>query len=475
MATALDPDPAKQMESLLQCSVCMKILNQPRTLSCYHSFCKHCLESCIDSQRKRAVEAGSEVRDVFECPVCCTEFSVKGESIGEKLLQNHFVNNLLESLILQQQARHMKCQSCKANAPAASRCTTCETYLCVKCLEAHNNWPAFENHIVLTLEELARPENRGKVKGKPRCEKHDKVLKFYCETCKALVCRYCVDLSHTRPGHNWFLLADIVLQHREALNASSSIFEQQKNDAAESNRKIQRTIETLKSNTAKAKDAIRQHQQMILNAFAEKLDKQTTALLDLADMKCKESKEPLLKQQADVKAYFEKAKRSQEFAKNVLASGSDEVLLGLKHEIEEKAGSLVSERPKQMEPVHDGLLEYHFKPTKDVMEDIKLNDLGRIVYREKTKKRRVNVTAQSLCERSTILDGNMEQAKQLVQWLEDKTFGWQLCYRASSHGWSAEDFHRKCDDVGPTLTLVKCGSNIFGGFTAESWKPSLVL
>jgi hypothetical protein len=54
--------------------------------------------------------------------------------------------------------------------------------------------------------------------------------------------------------------------------------------------------------------------------------------------------------------------------------------------------------------------------------------------------------------------------------VEDKKFGWQLCYRGSDDGWRAGDFHRKCDDVGPTVILVKCGTNVFGGYTDQSWK-----
>lgn len=80
---------------------------------------------------------------------------------------------------------------------------------------------------------------------------------------------------------------------------------------------------------------------------------------------------------------------------------------------------------------------------------------------------------QSLCERSSILEGNIEQAKQLVEWVEDENFCWELCYRASRDGWGARNFHRKCDDVGPTLILVKCETNVFGGFTDKPWKLSL--
>ncbi|XP_028416258.1 E3 ubiquitin-protein ligase TRIM33-like [Dendronephthya gigantea] len=479
MATAPDPAPVTQMEALLQCSVCMETLTQPRTLSCYHSFCKHCLENYVAAQREKAVEAKEKVPEIFECPLCRTEFSVKeGENIGEKMPANHFINNLLELLSIQQQVDHVKCQSCKANAPAAIRCVSCEKYLCQKCLQAHNNRPDFEDHVLLTMEELSKPENRAKAKGKPRCEKHDKVLKFYCETCKVLVCRYCMDLNHTRPEHAWFPLTDVVVQHKEALNASSGIFDKQKNDAAESNRKIEEAMVTLKNNATKARDAIKQQQQNILNAFTKKLEKETTSLLDEVEMKYRVTNELLLKQQANVKAYFQKAKSSLDFTSNILSSGSDEVLLSLKHEIEEKAGSIKNERPECMEPIHDGLLEYYPKPTKDIMENLKLNHLGKIDIEEFrfTARSYPSYTAKKVepveivCEKSIILEGKIEQAKQLVKWMEDKKFGWHLCYRASRDGWEGKDFHEKCDDVGPTVILVKCETNVFGGFTDQSWK-----
>ncbi|CAB4017839.1 Hypothetical predicted protein, partial [Paramuricea clavata] len=79
---------------------------------------------------------------------------------------------------------------------------------------------------------------------------------------------------------------------------------------------------------------------------------------------------------------------------------------------------------------------------------------------------------QSLLKNSTILDDDTDDAQQLVEWMKDKKFGWQICYRASEDGWGSADFHRKCDDVGPTVTLIKCGTNVFGGFTDQSWKVS---
>ena len=47
---------------------------------------------------------------------------------------------------------------------------------------------------------------------------------------------------------------------------------------------------------------------------------------------------------------------------------------------------------------------------------------------------------------------------------------WCLLFRASRDGFAAESFHLKCDKKGPTLTVVRSGSFIFGGFTEAAWR-----
>jgi hypothetical protein len=48
--------------------------------------------------------------------------------------------------------------------------------------------------------------------------------------------------------------------------------------------------------------------------------------------------------------------------------------------------------------------------------------------------------------------------------------GWDLKYRASRDGFKSTDFHRKCDGIPNTLTVIKAKSgNVFGGFTEQKW------
>ena len=76
---------------------------------------------------------------------------------------------------------------------------------------------------------------------------------------------------------------------------------------------------------------------------------------------------------------------------------------------------------------------------------------------------------------SRILSRDTSKISQLNNWLLPhlrnslKSY-WALCWRASTHGWSSQTFHRRCDGKGPTVTIIKVGSYIFGGYTDKSWR-----
>lgn len=42
----------------------------------------------------------------------------------------------------------------------------------------------------------------------------------------------------------------------------------------------------------------------------------------------------------------------------------------------------------------------------------------------------------------------------LNNWFGTSKQVWRLVYRASTHGYSAEAFHRHCDGISPTYTVI---------------------
>ena len=51
---------------------------------------------------------------------------------------------------------------------------------------------------------------------------------------------------------------------------------------------------------------------------------------------------------------------------------------------------------------------------------------------------------------------------------------WKLCYRASLHGWGASTFHGLCDGKTQTVTLIKRGAFVFGGYTDIAWGENIL-
>ena len=73
---------------------------------------------------------------------------------------------------------------------------------------------------------------------------------------------------------------------------------------------------------------------------------------------------------------------------------------------------------------------------------------------------------------STILSGNKHYYEHLGNFFEleiEKTARWLLCYRASLHGWKVQTFHTKCDKRRNTVTIIKKGHYVFGGYTDIPW------
>ena len=73
---------------------------------------------------------------------------------------------------------------------------------------------------------------------------------------------------------------------------------------------------------------------------------------------------------------------------------------------------------------------------------------------------------------SVILSSDQQQT--LIKWLKETltsaSHNYVLLYRASRNGWAAANFHSCCDNKGPTVTVVRCGNSIFGGYAEQPWE-----
>ena len=77
-------------------------------------------------------------------------------------------------------------------------------------------------------------------------------------------------------------------------------------------------------------------------------------------------------------------------------------------------------------------------------------------------------TSRGFLGSSLIVENETHQSA-LQSWLPPNATC-SLLYRASTDGNMPADFHRCCDNKGPTLVLIKSGEYIFGGYTSKSWE-----
>ena len=60
--------------------------------------------------------------------------------------------------------------------------------------------------------------------------------------------------------------------------------------------------------------------------------------------------------------------------------------------------------------------------------------------------------------------------------LKNKRFITFLLYSGSEHGWHAKNFHDRCDNKGPTISLFKIKKgDCVGGYTSIDWSSSEII
>ena len=78
---------------------------------------------------------------------------------------------------------------------------------------------------------------------------------------------------------------------------------------------------------------------------------------------------------------------------------------------------------------------------------------------------------------SSIIQRNSVHHQHLSRMLIEEGYDsslWIPCYVALRHGWNVSSFHELCDNMAPTLTIVRKDNYIFGGFTENSWAGNYV-
>ncbi|XP_028399256.1 transcription intermediary factor 1-beta-like, partial [Dendronephthya gigantea] len=325
MARALETDPINKLQENLQCTVCREPLKDPRTLPCFHSFCKDCLEGVVKTRRNKAPR-GRPVRDI-PCPNCREMFTLDPDKNVADMKRNHFICNMVKATAVLNRDRGtgVPCSHECSQSYSVARCVTCEKFLCQECLTAHDSYRGHTGHSVLTMEELSKPENRKKINDKMYCNEHSgEILKVYCETCDQLICKDCMDFRHTKPDHSCFLAKDVGDKYKELLASNNETMDDVLTEGNALLQKLTRMTEEFGKEVEDVNRKIIQRKKSVAKMVCKVLDENGEELLKEVNEIYNDEQAKLDKQTKKIKQYVENVQKSVQLSKKLVEEGTEE-------------------------------------------------------------------------------------------------------------------------------------------------------
>ena len=201
-----EPNLQEMVQDIITCSICVEESNDPRPLTCQHTFCLQCLKKYIKSKDRQ---------DEIECPVCrkvCPLPNGNVEDLPASFLYTQLKDanarcttnekqkeiyednktDRAEARQEQEVETEMMCSSGGCGEKATSFCKTCK-YICSECEAEHKTARSLKLHVIITLSEAAIVRKNEL----PLCSKHhDERLKLFCEDCDLPICPMCYPLDH---------------------------------------------------------------------------------------------------------------------------------------------------------------------------------------------------------------------------------------------------------------------------------------
>ncbi|CAF0815814.1 unnamed protein product [Brachionus calyciflorus] len=107
----------------------------------------------------------------------------------------------------------------------------------------------------------------------------------------------------------------------------------------------------------------------------------------------------------------------------------------------------------------------------DLREFSKEAKFYNIIGLEELTKKEAKIIETKIMDTKILGENQILDLLDLCQF--DRNSKFKLVYRATHDGFSAANFHQKCDNISSTLTIIQTTTGeVLGGFTEQTWAPS---
>ncbi|KAL3880412.1 hypothetical protein ACJMK2_032652 [Sinanodonta woodiana] len=316
------------------CSQCEEKLKNAKVMTCLHVFCQTCVEKMVVQK-----DLGREKVSVIECPICKQETKVPSEGV-EALTTEYVVVDLVEMSAIEDM--QIICTSCKAKEKAVARCSDCANFLCPNCVTAHQFMRCFENHKVVSFEDMKSGE--GVAIHKPIfCSTHpSENLKYFCKTCEVPICNDCMVGEHKPPEHQHERIVDVEGQQKDELKALIRESKAKIEYCDQITTSLQNGLMELQMQRDNAKGMI----QETFQSYKAILEKRKDELLE--ELESYHSSQELLIMDLchNVEKTVDKIEDGSKFTEHILKNGSGLQILLLKKLVATQLMSLINNTPK---------------------------------------------------------------------------------------------------------------------------------
>ncbi|CAH1801922.1 unnamed protein product [Owenia fusiformis] len=199
MTTATATSAIDPLIDSVTCSICLEVLDDPRSLPCMHSYCRKCIQSTMDKHQHK---------NDFPCPNCRDLCPIPDQGAAG-LKVNFFANSVLDAVKDRSAASRdaLNCDIClqvDEHVPAILKCLECNEKLCKSCGRAHKLSRFTKSHQVLVLSGDSSRDAKTAIDMLSQrtlyCEVHTKEpLKYFCQKDQRLICQDCFAFKHQ--GH----------------------------------------------------------------------------------------------------------------------------------------------------------------------------------------------------------------------------------------------------------------------------------